>query len=88
MKLSFMPRTVPGRWGFWLSVAFAALFVLKVTVSFPLPSPVIFAVGIAGVVMNIIAIVKRERAIVFFVMAGVIGAFVIFWVGGELLFPH
>ncbi len=88
MKLSVMPQTTFGKWGFWLSIAFAVLFVLKATISFPLPSLLIFAAGIAGLVLNIIAIFRKERAIVFFLIAGLIGAFVIFWVGGELLFPH
>lgn len=53
-----------------------------------MPSLIIFGVGIAGLVLNIIAVFKRERALFFFIIGGLIGAFVIFWVGGELLFPH
>lgn len=86
--MSVMPSTVVGKWGFWLSLAFALLFALKVIFPIPIPSMIIFGVGIAGLILNIIAVIKKERALFFFIVGGLIGAFVIFWVGGELLFPH
>lgn len=87
--MSLLPHTKIGQWRFYLSVAFAILFVLKTTsLPIPVPSPVIFAIGIAGLVLTVIALIKRDRAWLQLVIALPIGAFVIFWVGGELLFPH
>ena len=86
--MTFLPKTASGRWGFGLSLAFVVLFVLKVVVPIPLPSMAIFAVGIAGVVLNVIALFRGERSILFYVLGGLISSFVLFWVGGELLFPH
>jgi hypothetical protein len=88
MAVSVMPVTKFGAWGFWLSVAFVGLFVLKITTPFPLPSPIIFAVGGVGLILNIVALVRRERAALFFIVGLLVGLFVVFWVGGELLFPH
>ncbi len=86
--MTIFPTTKTGQWGFWLTVGFALTFVLKVLFPFPLPSPAIFTIGIAGVVLNVMALFRKERAVLFYVVGGLIGAFVIFWVGGELLFPH
>ncbi|MFM6971319.1 MAG: hypothetical protein ACKOWH_01865 [Rhodoluna sp.] len=54
----------------------------------PIPSMVIFAAGIAGVVLTVIALIKKDRAWLQLIIGLPIAAFVIFWVGGELLFPH
>jgi hypothetical protein len=86
--MTFFPKTRVGTWGLSLSSAFALLFVLKVTLSIPVPSFAIFGVGILGVILNVIALFRGERSIIFYVFGGLISSFVLFWVGGELLFPH
>lgn len=87
--MSLLPKTKIGQWGFYLSVAFAVLFTLAAgpNIMF-MPAFAIFAFGIAGLVLTIIALIKRDHAWLQLVIALPIGAFVIFWVGGELLFPH
>jgi hypothetical protein len=86
--MTLLPKTSSGKWGLGLCLAFALLFVLKVLIPLPVPSPVIFAVGIAGFIVSVIALFLGERSIVFYVIGGLISSFVLFWVGGELLFPH
>ncbi|BDU10713.1 hypothetical protein AINA4_06340 [Aurantimicrobium sp. INA4] len=86
--MTFLPKTATGKWGFGLSLAFAVLFLLKVLARLPLPSMAIFAVGIAGVVLNVLALFRGERSILFYVLGGLISSFVLFWIGGEILFPH
>jgi hypothetical protein len=86
--MTFLPKTTSGKWGLGLSLAFALLFVLKVLIPIPVPSPAIFGVGIAGFIVSVIALFRGERSLVFYVLGGLISSFVLFWVGGELLFPH
>lgn len=86
--MNFFPKTRVGTWGFSLSIVFALLFVLKVSLPIPVPSFAIFGIGILGVILNVIALFRGERSIVFYVFGGLISFFVLFWVGGELLFPH
>lgn len=86
--MKILPQTRTGTWGLSLSVVFAVLFVVKMTFPLPIPSMAIFAIGIAGVVLCIVALFFKERSIVFYVVGGLISSFVIFLVGGELLFPH
>lgn len=86
--MTFLPKTTTGKWGLSLSLAFAVLLVIKIAVALPLPSPFIFAIGLTGVVLNIIALFRNERSIVFYVLGGAISSLVLFWAGAELLFPH
>jgi hypothetical protein len=88
MAIALMPTTRTGAWGLWLSVAFAIIFTAKITGSLALPSLLIFFVGIAGLVTNVIAVVRHERAILFFLVGILVGLFIVFWIGGEVLFPH
>lgn len=82
------PATRLGAWALGFVVAFVALFVLKVTIGLPLVSFVIFGVGILGVVLAIVAVARRERSLVMMIVGGLVGAFILFWLGGELLLPH
>lgn len=86
--MKVLPITRWGSWGLWLLVGFAGLFVLKATVSIPVPSMVIFGVGIGGIIATIVALIRRERSVLFFALGGVIAVFLLFWLVGELVFPH
>lgn len=88
MAISVMPQTQMGKWGFWITLAFVGLFILKTTVSLPMPSFLIFGIGIWGTALNVWAVIRKERSILFFVLAVIVTAFILFWIGGELLFPH
>jgi hypothetical protein len=87
--MSLLPKSKLGTWGFYLTVAFAVLFLLATTVNVMfIPAFAIFALGIAGVILNIIAFIKKDFSWLGVIIGVLLGAFVIFWVGGELLFPH
>ena len=39
-------------------------------------------------ILNVIAFIKKDFSWLGVIIGVLVGAFVIFWVGGELLFPH
>ena len=82
------PKATIGWVGLWLTLAFVVLFVLKVGISFPLPSYAIFGLGVLGIIANIWAIVKGERSLATLLFGGLVGLFAIVWILAELLFPH
>lgn len=88
MTVNAWPSTPLGAWALGIIAAFVGLFVLKVTLGFPLISYAIFGIGILGVVIGIIATVRRDYSWSLIIVGGLVALFIIFWVGGELLFPH
>ena len=89
MKLKFLPETAHGKWAARLCAAFVLLMALKIsnTIHLPLPSPAIAVLALAGLVLGILAMLKKDRALAVFVALGV-GAFVLLWVAAEIAFPH
>ncbi len=89
MKFYVLPETAPGKWAVGLCAAFVVLMVLKFTNYFhlPLPSPLIALFALAGFVLGIRALVKKERALAVMAAVGV-GALVLLWVAAEIAFPH
>lgn len=83
-----LPATGSGKWGLGLLLAFVVLFLLKAVVPFPLPSMLIFAIGLVGLFLALVALFKRDWSIAMIAAAVLIGGFILFWVVGELLFPH
>jgi hypothetical protein len=88
MAVQVFPAMRLGWWGLGLTVGFVVLFVLEVGLAFPLPSPLVFGVGVIGVALSAWAVVRGERSLVLIIVGAVVAAFVLFFVGGELLFPH
>jgi hypothetical protein len=88
MAVQVFPAQRLGWWGLGVTLGFVMLFLLRVGAAFPLPSPLIFGAGVIGVVLSVWAVVRGERSLVLMIVAVVVAAFVLFWVGGELLFPH
>jgi len=103
MKIHFMPKTRLGKWSIWLIIAFILLFTtFQLLVAsgqrggatffsnLVLSVPMLIA-GISGIsafFTGIIGIIKsKERSVLTFV-ATIIGFFILFFVLGELLFPH
>jgi multidrug transporter EmrE-like cation transporter len=84
-----LPKTRLGAWGFYLLLAFTVLFLLAAVANIVLmPAFAIFAIGIVGMVLNLIALFKRDFSWLGLIIGGLISAFVIFWVASELLLPH
>jgi hypothetical protein len=90
-RFKAFPSHQLGWWGLGLTLAFVALFALKVAnlpVPMPVPSFVIFGVGLVGLALNLLAFLRGDRSWVLLVFGGLIGAFILVWIFGELAFPH
>ena len=98
-----MPKTRLGKWSVGLIIAFFVFFMLfqilitsgqrggATFFSNPLLAVPILIAGICGVsalFAGIIGIIKRRERSVLVFLATVIGFFVLFFVLGEILFPH
>lgn len=84
-----LPKTKLGAWGLYLLLAFAALFLLAAVSRIVfMPAVLIFAIGLVGMVLNSVAIIKKDFSWMGALVGGLIGAFVIFWIASELLLPH
>ena len=103
MKINFIPKTRLGKWSIWLIIVFILLFIMfQILVAsgqrggdtffsnLALSVPMLIA-GISGILAfftGIIGIIKsKDRSVLVFI-ATVIGFFILFFVLGELLFPH
>jgi hypothetical protein len=95
-----LPRTKPGKWAGGLLTAFAGMFILNSAVFMQMPStswgPILLPFygilmlicGLASGILGLIAILKR-RDLSWLVWLSILpGAFVIFMLLGEFLFPH
>lgn len=97
-----MPSTNSGKWAGWLTGLFVALLALffglveagqrggETFFSNPvLTIPMLGAAAsaIAGGVMGVIALTRRDRSVIVFV-AILVGLFVLVFTVGELAFPH
>jgi len=87
-KIEVLPRTKTGNWAGMVSVAFIFLFTSKVLFALPLMSFAIFGVGLAGLALGIVAVVTKKDHALFTYLPLLTGAFCIFWIAGELMYPH
>jgi len=88
MKLTFSPKSTPGKWSAGLGIAFIILIAAKILGSLPLPTFSIAALGLAGFVTGIVAIFKnRDRAILIF-LSLIVGLVIMLWIIAEFIFPH
>lgn len=94
MKVHLFPQKDLGRW----AVGLMALFFLTMYLKFipfggrglpylPLPTPVIAVLAVTGGILGIIAVMKRDRAILT-ILTAVLGILVMLWIGAEFAFPH
>ncbi|RLL82219.1 DUF5050 domain-containing protein [Mesotoga sp. BH458_6_3_2_1] len=85
MKITFLPRSRLGKWGFSLSMAFILLLFAQIQFSLiPLPVFSVMTLGVAGFVLSIIAFIKRDRALGT-LLSIIIGAVIIFVFGSILV---
>lgn len=85
-KFYWLPKTGTGKLAVILSVAFFGLFAFK-ALPVPLPSQFIFAIGFAGLIAEIIALVKKDWAILG-VFPFLLGLLITAFVMAELAYPH
>jgi hypothetical protein len=88
MKVVLLPKTLSGKWSLGLSIAFIILIFFKILYSLHVPTFAIAALGLAGFVVGIVAILKnRDRALLIFIPI-VAGIIIILWTAAEFIFPH
>jgi hypothetical protein len=90
-RFSAFPKHQLGWWGLGLTAAFVLLFALKVAnpgIALPLPTFAIFGVGLVGLALNIWVFFLKDRSWVLLIFGGLIGAFMVLWIFGEVAFPH
>ena len=86
--MKFQPATKAGHWATGLEIAFLLLMAGKFSrIGLPLPSFGIFGLGIAGFVVAIIALARKDRAITVW-LALIVGLLPTLWTFGELFWPH
>jgi hypothetical protein len=88
MKLKIKPGTKMGKWSVGLGIIFIILIWLKIQFFLPVPVFAIAALGLAGFVLSLIALIKnRDRSILLFIPV-LVGSIIIIWASAELIFPH
>lgn len=87
IKITLIPKIKSDRWAGCLNIAFILLMALKSISFIPLPSFFIAAIGIAGFVVGIVAIVKKEISAANF-LSTLIGVVILAWIIGEMIYPH
>ncbi len=88
MKIQLLSKTAIGKWAAGLSLCFIPLLFLKMTIPFPVPTPIIAAIGVAGLVVGLVSMIKNKDRSVLTLFAIVVGALVTLWVAAEIAFPH
>ncbi len=88
MTPAIKPTSTWGRWALALTLAFVVLMALKVQTFVPLPSPAIALLGLAGFVLALLALTRRDDRAILIIVPVLIGAVILLWTTGELLFPH
>lgn len=85
MKITFLPRSRLGKWGFFFSLVFVALLFAQIQFSLVhLPFRALLALELAGLILSIIAFFKKDRAFGT-VISLIIGAVVVFVFGSILV---
>jgi hypothetical protein len=84
-KIEVLPRTKTGNWAGMVSMAFVLLFTSKVLFSLPMVSLAIFAVGLAGFALGIVAVFIKKDHAVFTYLSLLVGVLCIIWIGAELM---
>lgn len=88
MKFTVLPKTGTGKWALGLSITFIIIMGIKIALFFPLPTPAIAVLGLAGFIISLIALTKsRDRFILAFIPL-LVGLVIILWTAAELIFPH
>jgi len=103
MKVHFIPKTKLGKWSIGCIIGLVVCFVLFLLLvesgqrggdtffSNLLLTIPMFLAGISGVaafLTGIIGIIKSKERSVFVFLATTIGLFVLWWILGEIIFPH
>jgi len=88
-KIEVLPRTYTGNWASILGVAFIFLFSAKLLMpEMPVPAYAIFATGLAGFVVGILAVFIKKDHAVFTYLSLLAGAFCMVWITAVYVYPN
>jgi len=88
MKITLIPKSNLGKCSVGLSIAFIILIWLKIQFSIPVMTFAIAALGLTGFITSLVSIFKnKDRAVLTFLPI-LVGLIIIFWITGEIMFPH
>jgi len=88
MKITLIPKSNLGKCSVGLSIAFIILIWLKIQFSIHVMTFAIAALGLTGFVTSLVSIFKnKDRAVLTFLPI-LVGLIIIFWITGEIMFPH
>lgn len=88
MKIALLPKTCLGKWSVGLSIGFIILIWLKIQYSIPIMTFAIAALGLAGFLIGIIAIIKKRDISILNFLPILVGLIIILWIAGEMVSPH
>lgn len=88
MKITILPETSLGKWSIVLSIAFIILIYLKMQYGIPVMSFAIAGLGLAGVIMCIVAMIRNKEISLLYFIPIFVGLLIIFWVSAEIVYPH
>jgi len=88
MRLTFLPKTLTGKWSIVISIVFIILIWTKIQYSIPIPTFAIVALGLIGFIVSIIAIFKNKDRAILNLLPALVGLLIILWIAAELIFPH
>ena len=90
MKVKVLPQTSLGIWGLGAILLFGLIFLIRATteIFLPIPSFLIFGIGILGLVLLVIDFLQGGRSLLVLIIGIPIAVFMLFWIVGEIVFPH
>ncbi len=55
---------------------------------FPIPSLIMFGVGIIGTILIVVDYVRQSRSVLVWIIGTPIAVFMLYWLLAEIVFPH
>ena len=93
MKIKLWSKTTAGKWAAILTLLFIVFMFLKFSalampIRFPLPTPFVAVIGVAGFIAGVISIIKNKDRSLLTLLSILLGLLIIFWTAAEIAFPH
>ncbi|TFH37012.1 MAG: hypothetical protein E4G93_01130 [Dehalococcoidia bacterium] len=88
MRVPLLPKTATGKWSVALSIVFIVSIWAKMKDSMPVPTFAIAALGLAGSILAVTAVLKKKDLSVSGLLPILVGLAIAVWVAAELIFPH
>ena len=88
MKVTLLSETSVGKWAAIIFSIFIVLILLKIFIAFPMPNPFIVILGVAGVFLGSVSIIKHKDRSFFTLLSIPVGILLVAWVITEIIFPQ